>query len=255
MLSALGAYRIGAGMVRIFTADGNREVLLKKLPEAIVDTYADGRDLETANISLEEADILKSGIAWADVVAIGPGISMSKKAEEILLITLECYKKPMVVDADALNILSQNERLLKLFEFGRRKSDADVIFTPHLGEFSRLAKCPVSEIKKDIIGCCREFTKNYDVSLVCKDARTVVTRRGKLTYLNSSGNDGMATAGSGDVLTGITAGLVAQRVSGFDAAVMGTYIHGLAGDLARDRMSSYYIMAHDIINSLKDIVR
>lgn len=250
-LSALSAYRTGAGMVRIFTASDNRESLLKKLPEAIVDTYADDGK---SGITQEETDILTAGIAWADVVAVGPGISMSEKAKGVLAVTLGCCEKPMVIDADALNIMAQNEELLKIFEYGRRKNDSDVIFTPHLGEFSRLMKYPVTEIKKDIIACCKKFTKSHDVSLVCKDARTVVAKRGKLTYLNSSGNDGMATAGSGDVLTGIIAGLLAQGVSGFEAAVMGTYIHGLAGDLARNKTSAYYIMAQDIIKSLKDIV-
>ncbi|MDE7476772.1 MAG: bifunctional ADP-dependent NAD(P)H-hydrate dehydratase/NAD(P)H-hydrate epimerase, partial [Lachnospiraceae bacterium] len=95
----------------------------------------------------------------------------------------------------------------------------------------------------------------YDVSLVCKDARTIVCKRGKLTYINASGNDGMATAGSGDVLTGIIAGLLAQGYSGFEAAVMGTYAHGLAGDIARKKTSAYYIMAQDIIKSLKELER
>ncbi len=251
LLSALSAYRTGAGMVRIFTALDNREGLLKKLPEAIVDTYLDDGD---SDITQEEADRLTAGIEWADVVAVGPGISMSGKAKCILETVLEKNRKPMVADADALNILAQNAELLKKFEYGRRKDDSDVIFTPHLGEFSRLMKYPVAEIKKDMIACCKMFTRSHDVSLVCKDARTVVAKRGKLTYLNASGNDGMATAGSGDVLTGIIAGLLAQGLSGFEAAVMGTYIHGLAGDMARNRTSAYYIMAQDIIKSLKDII-
>lgn len=250
-LSALSAYRIGAGMVRIFTASENREGLLKKLPEAIVDTYMDNGD---CNMAPEEIDALTAGIAWADVIAIGPGISISDKAKTILETALKECGKPMVIDADALNILAKNEELLKVFEYGRRKNDVDVIFTPHLGEFSRLIKYPVAEIRKDMIACCKAFVKKHDVSLVCKDARTIAVKRGKLTYLNSSGNDGMATAGSGDVLTGIIAGLLAQGVRGFEAAVMGTYIHGLAGDLAREKTSAYYIMAQDIIKSLKDIV-
>lgn len=249
-LSALSAFRTGAGMVRIFTASDHRESLLKKLPEAIVDTYMDdGKE----SLSEEERQILSAGIDWANVIAVGPGISVSPKAKTILKMVLRKSSKPIVVDADALNILAQNEELLKIFEFGCRKNDADVIFTPHLGELSRLMKYPVAEIKKDIIACCKSFTKNYDVSLVCKDARTIVTKRGKLTYLNSSGNDGMATAGSGDVLTGIIAGLLAQKLSGFEAAVMGTYAHGLAGDMARTKTSAYYIMAQDIIKALKDI--
>ncbi|MDE7321979.1 MAG: NAD(P)H-hydrate dehydratase [Lachnospiraceae bacterium] len=250
-LSALSAYRTGTGMVRIFTALDNREGLLKKLPEAIVDTYMDDGNF---NITQEEENTLTAGIEWADVIVVGPGISMSDKAKAILETTLTNCTKPLVADADALNILAQNAELLKKFEYGRRKNDSDVIFTPHLGEFSRLMKYPVAEIKKDIITCCKMFTKSHDVSLVCKDARTVVAKRGKFTYLNSSGNDGMATAGSGDVLTGIIAGLLAQGLSGFEAAVMGTYIHGLAGDLARNKTSAYYIMAQDIIKSLKDIV-
>ena len=104
-----------------------------------------------------------------------------------------------------------------------------------------------------MIASCKAFTKKYDVSLVCKDARTLVSKRGKLTYLNASGNDGMATAGSGDVLTGIIAGLLAQGYSGFEAAVMGTYAHGLAGDFARQKTSAYYIMAQDIIKALGEI--
>lgn len=255
LLSALSAYRVGAGMVRIFTASQNRESLLKKLPEAIVDIYEDEKTAEhgVPEITQQESDALLSGLKWADIVAVGPGISMSEKAEEILKLTLAQCEKPMVIDADALNILSQNEALLQSFEYGCRKSDSDVIFTPHLGEFSRLTKCPVAEIRKDLIASCKAFTKKYDVSLVCKDARTLVLKRGKLTYLNTSGNDGMATAGSGDVLTGIIAGLLAQGYSGFEASVMGTYAHGLAGDIARSKTSAYYIMAQDIIKSLGGI--
>lgn len=248
-LSALSAYRIGAGMVRVFTAQENRESLLRKLPEAIIDTYLD-KDDEGA-LQAAERQTLINGLMWADVIAIGPGLSLSNRALDILKTALAYGDKPMVVDADALNLLAKNEDLLEGMRLGRRKSDAGIVFTPHLGEFARLMKYPVSEIKKDFLGTCKAFTKKYDVSLVCKDARTVITKRGKLIYLNSSGNDGMATAGSGDVLTGIIAGLLAQGMSGFEAAVIGAYAHGLAGDYARDHASSYYIMAQDIINSLK----
>ncbi len=247
-LSALSAYRIGAGMVRVFTASENRESLLRKLPEAIVDTYCDDGE---SSLLEAEAQALAKGIEWADVVAVGPGLSVSGKAEKIMEIVLDINTKNMVIDADALNILSQKEELLEQFEFDRRKSEYEVVMTPHMGEFSRLIRKPVTEIKKDIIAECKAFTKKYDVSLVCKDARTVVTKRGKLTYINTSGNDGMATAGSGDVLTGIIAGLLAQKPVGFEAAVMGTYAHGIAGDIAGMTASSYYIMAQDIIQALK----
>lgn len=247
-LSALSAYRMGAGMVRIFTAAQNREILLKKLPEAIVDAYTDDSD---DGLSKDEVAALLIAMEWASVIAIGPGMSISDKAKEILELVLTYCSKPLVVDADALNLLAQDEKLLRDFEFGRRKNDSDVIFTPHMGEFARLLQCPLTEIKKNLLSCCKSFTKKYDISLVCKDARTIVTKRGKLTYLNSSGNHGMATAGSGDVLTGIITGLLAQKLSGFEAAVMGTYAHGIAGDIARDRTCAQYVMAQDIIQSLK----
>lgn len=248
-LSALAAYRMGAGMVRIFTAEENRESLLRKLPEAIVDTYADAEDNDL--LSEIQKQTLAGGMQWADVIAVGPGLSTSGRAFEILKLVLKFCKKPLVMDADALNLLAMNDELLDGLRIGKNQNDNEIILTPHIGEFSRLIKYPVSEIKSDILGVCKEFTKKYDVTLVCKDARTIVTKRGKLIYLNSSGNDGMATAGSGDVLTGMISGLLAQRMTGFESAVMGVYAHGIAGDYARDNASSYYIMAQDIINSLK----
>lgn len=250
ILSATSAFRIGAGMVRVFTADDNRDTLLNSLPEAIIDIY-EGDD--AGQLSDEEKQSLITAIKWSNVVAIGPGLSLSHKAQEILQFTLENCDKPMVIDADALNILSQNDNLLQQFEFGNKHSDSDIVFTPHLGELSRLMKLSVDNIKSDILESARIFSKKYDVTIVCKDARTVVAKSGKTTYLNTSGNEGMASAGSGDVLTGIISGMIAQGYSGYDGAVMGVYAHGLAGDIAKDKTSSYYMVAHDIIESLKEL--
>lgn len=249
-LAAMSAFRIGAGMVRVFTAWENRESLLRKLPEAIVDTYADN---EEAGFTIEEREKLKKGLQWADVIAIGPGLSTSNKAKMLLSMVLEQNEKPMVMDADALNLLAQNPELLQELENGR-KLNRQVVLTPHMGELARLLKHTVSDLQKDVLGYCRSFVRKYDVSLVCKDARTIVTKRFKYTYLNTSGNNGMATAGSGDVLTGMIAGLMAQGMESFDAAVMGTYIHGLAGDIAKKETSAYYIMSQDIIKALGKIV-
>lgn len=250
MLSALSAYRTGAGMVRVYTAQDNRDVLLRKLPEVIIDTYIDDG---TGHISNDEKQALMEGIKWANVIAIGPGLSTSYKAHALLKLVLEHCDKPMVVDADALNILAQNDDLLRLFEIGKRKFAGDVVFTPHLGELSRLMQVSVSNIKGDLLECARRFATDYDVTIVCKDARTVVARKGKSVYINLSGNEGMATAGSGDVLTGIISAMIAQGYGGYDGAVMGVYAHGLAGDIAKDKTSSYYVMAQDIIHGLKDL--
>jgi NAD(P)H-hydrate epimerase len=251
MLSALSAYRTGAGMVRVYTARDNRDVLLRKLPEVIIDTYTDDG---TGQISNEEKQALMEGIKWADVVAVGPGLSTSYKAVALLRLVMEHCDKAMVLDADALNILSQNDDLLRMFEPGRKKFDNDVVFTPHLGELSRLMKVSTSNIKGDLLECARRFATDYDVTIVCKDARTVVARKGRSVYINLSGNEGMATAGSGDVLTGIISAMMAQGYGGYDGAVMGVYAHGLAGDIAKDKTSSYYVMAQDIIHGLKDLM-
>lgn len=247
-LSALSAFRIGAGMVKIFTAQENRDSLLKKMPEVMISTYIDDG---AYYLSEEENMALLQGLEWADVIAVGPGISVSGKAQKIFETVLSAAAKPMVIDADALNLLAKQEWLLELFEFSRKKTSNEVVMTPHLGEFARLMQYPLTEIKKDILASCKTFAKKYDVTLVCKDARTIIAKRGKMIYLNSSGNDGMATAGSGDVLTGMIAGLLAQKSSGFEAAVTGVYAHGLAGDIAKESTSSYFIMAQDIIQSLK----
>ena len=252
ILSALSAYRIGAGMVRVFTAQENRESLLVKLPEVIINTYSDDG---LNGLSETEAAALSAAMEWADVIAIGPGLSVSDKAQSLLATVLTANTKPLVADADALNLLSQNRELLDRLTFENVDVRRDVVITPHLGEFSRLMECPVARLKEDFIASCEAFTRQYDVTLVCKDARTVVAKKGRTVYINSCGNDGMATAGSGDVLTGIIAGLLAQKLAGYEAAVTGVCAHGLAGDIAKDAAASYYIMAQDIIQSLQYLKR
>lgn len=249
-LAALSAFRIGAGMVRVFTAEENRESLLRKVPEVIVNTY---RDDGGSVLTAEEESVLQEGLKWADIIAVGPGISTSAKAVFLVEYIMQNNQKPMIMDADALNILAEKQELIQQLEVGHREQNQEIVLTPHLGELARMIKYPVAQLQKDVIGYCKSFAKKYCATLVCKDARTFVAKRYKMTYVNTSGNDGMATAGSGDVLTGIIAGLMAQGMTGFDAAVMGTYIHGLAGDYAKEKTSAYYIMAQDIIDSLRYI--
>lgn len=257
LLSALSAFRTGAGMVRVFTAAENRDILLKNIPETIISTYADDG---SQRLSEMEYNILRDGMEWADVIAAGPGLSTSDKATDIVRFAISAGRKPLVLDADALNIISENNELLSLFERERENDKLQdgggirsVVMTPHIGEFARLAKIPVSEIKKDMLTAVRGFAQKYGVTLACKDAHTIVSKLGEREYINSSGNDGMATAGAGDALTGIIAGLMAQGMSGFEAAVTGVYTHGLAGNIAREKTSGYYMMAQDIIKALKHL--
>lgn len=247
-LSGLSAYRAGAGLVRIFTPQGNREIIQKMLPEAILTTYEKER-LETK--------VLKEAMMWADCIAVGPGLGTSETAGKILQVILEEIKKPLIIDADGLNLLAEDDNLMRSIKEKTSLEKQNIIMTPHLGEFSRLSKRPIEELEQDKIASAMAFAEEYGVNLVCKDARTICCAGGNCAakvYLNQSGNDGMATAGSGDVLTGIIAGLLSQGMDGHEAAVLGVYIHGLAGDRALITSNRYSLLASDIIEQLKYVM-
>lgn len=235
-LSGKAAYRIGAGYVKIFTPKENRVILQSQLPEALLSVYE-------ANEFEKE---LKVALSWADTVAIGPGIGENKNAEKILRYVLSECQKPLLIDADGINILARHME-------DRSHYQGNLILTPHVKEFSRLTKKELRVLTEDLVKEAYEFAKQNQLICVAKDARTVVTDGVQNIYLNQSGNSGMATAGSGDVLTGIIAGLLAQGMAPFLAASLGVYMHGLAGDAAKERIGEYAMMADDIIDHISDI--
>lgn len=241
-LSAKAAYKMGAGIVRIFTPEENREALQILIPEAVLVTY----NKENWRVLLAES------IEWADVIGIGPGLGRNRAAEalvdELLKAEAMLPEGRFVWDADALNILSERN---EDYYFKHH----NVIVTPHLGEMSRLMKMPIEKIKKDLISIAYSFSKQYNAVCILKDARTVVTGSREEVYLNSSGNSGMATAGSGDVLTGIVCGMLAMKIHIEQAAFIGVYLHGLAGDRARDRMGEYSLTATDLLDGLVDVLK
>lgn len=246
IFAALSAYRMGVGMVKILTHEDNIENLKKKIPEALLASYNDNTSEESLRKSIEE------GISWSNVIAIGPGIGCDLSSQQLIKILFETNNStPVVCDADALNILAKNQDLMNLIKIGNRRSNYDLVFTPHVAEFSRLCHIPMKELKNNIFHEATKFVSQYDVVLACKDARSIVMKQGEQSYLNITGNDGMATAGSGDVLTGIITGLMAQGMSGYKAACLGEYLHGFAGDIAKKKTNAYYIMAQDIISSLQ----
>ncbi len=237
-LSAMAAFRMGVGMVRIYTDAINRGVLNTLLPEAIVTTYKD----KEAFRELEEC------MDWADGVVFGPGIGMnkcSKRLFEEVLRLLAIKKLPCVMDADALNLYSEQKQGQGL--------DFPVILTPHLGEMSRLTRMEISQIKSSLIETAVCFAREAKAVLVLKDARTVVSWGHDQFYLNSSGNSGMATAGSGDVLTGCIGALMVQGLELAEAARLGVYFHGLAGDAAAGEMGKESLMAGDIIRGIERV--
>lgn len=238
-LCSKAAYSTGAGLVKIYTHESNRTILQSQLPESVMMTYD---DYEGALACIEDA------LQWATVIVVGPGLGVDTVSERMLYELLMNAEVPMVVDADALNILSNNIELL-------RTSSVQIIMTPHMKEMSRLIQRPVEEIAKNRFVIAREFAKKMQVTLVLKDAKSIATNGGQQTYMNLAGNNGMSTGGSGDVLAGIIAGMLAGGLTLADAARMGTYVHCRAGDLAAEHKGNYAMLASDIISYIGEVMR
>lgn len=239
-LSALSAYRAGSGLVRIFTHETNRMILQSKVPEAILTTY---QDAEGAEVKLREA------ISWADVIVLGPGLGTGKMTRRFLHILKECAKVSVILDADGLNEIARMEQEGEDYW---KDFPVPVILTPHMLEMSRLSGYSVGQLKEDRIRLAKEYAGQKGVTLVLKDSRTMIADGKEQIYINQTGNSGMATGGSGDVLTGIIAGMLAAGMEPFKAAAMGVYLHGRAGDFARDEMGEYSMMAGDIIKHINE---
>lgn len=237
-LAALAAYRTGAGLVQIYTPQDNRTILQTLLPEAIIRCYD----------FFDERELLRL-LSWADVVSIGSGLGTSDKARRILQTTLENVQVPCVVDADGLNLLAEHTRYL-----GKLPHE-NFVFTPHMKEMSRVTRRPVEELKRNRLDVLAQFTGEYRVTCVLKDARTCVCRQGEHPFVNLSGNAAMAKAGSGDVLAGVITGLLAQGMSCFDSAVLGVYLHGLAGDAAREEKGIYSVLARDLADAVGTVLK
>lgn len=229
ILAGNAAYRIGAGMVKVISPEENRVILQTSLPEALLGTEAD----------------LEDSLNWADVVAIGPGIGRSEKALSMLRTVICQGEQPLVLDADALNLLSDHEELLqKVGEEGR--NGRTIIVTPHPGELARLMKLSVPEVKDHLLETGTQLATGHNLIVVAKDARTIICSPDMIPCMNISGNSGMGTAGSGDVLTGMIAGMLAQGTDGFEAACRSVRIHGLCGDAVAENKGEHGCMAGDL---------
>ncbi len=240
-LSASSAYRSGVGLVKILTADTNRQILQSLIPEAVLETYPANE--ETVQIDLA---FLERAMNWCDAIAIGPGLGISRFTTAIVEKVLQRTDKPVVMDADALTILAKNPEFLQ-------NHKQPVILTPHLGEMARLTGENTDTVKDGIMDITFQFAKKNGILCVCKDSHSIVSDGNKVC-LNLSGNHGMATAGSGDVLTGIIGALLAQGNDPFPAAGLGTFIHGLAGDEAAKTNAKTSMMARDLLTGINKLM-
>ncbi len=246
-LTAHSAFMAGCGMVKVLTCEDTVRLLNQMQPEAMTGLLFtdDGYD----------AKVLDDGLTWADTVLIGPGIGTSDAAKEVLKKVLAAGKKA-VVDADALNIIAQSvekvdgkDRAAAIAE----RFSAPAVLTPHIGELGRLTGLDAAGLKDSIFDTAYEYTYNNILTYVCKDARTVIASEGHLHY-NTNGNPGMATAGSGDVLAGLIAGLMAAGLEPYEAARSGVYIHAAAGDEAAAKSCEDCITAGDIAENLSTCI-
>lgn len=238
VLCAESVLRMGAGMVKVIGPEENRVILQTALPEAMLYTYGKRPDTKAVKDSLE----------WADVLVCGPGLGKSETAALLLKELLSQGSKPAVLDADALNLISER-RELKDAVLGYQRGR--IVMTPHPGEFLRLSGMSREEYQSGREGALRQLAQEYGCVMVGKDSVTLAAWEGcEQLYLNTTGNDGMATAGSGDVLAGIIGGLLAQGMEPFAAACTGILIHGAAGDAAAQRKGHYGMTASDIVEEL-----
>ena len=243
-LSAAAAYRTGCGLVRVFTHENNRIPLLSLVPEAIPVTY--GGEPDSGILSK-----LKESCLWADCIVAGPGLSVTDSGRKILYTILASDSKAaLIIDADGLNILAERGDVPSaLSGYGGK-----IILTPHVGEMTRLTKQSISDVKSQPVLCAKEYALSTGTVCVLKDAATVISD-GASAFVNMSGNCGMATAGSGDVLTGVVAGMMC---AGFDdaltAAATAVYVHGLAGDICRERIGAYAMKAWDLTDGVCEVL-
>lgn len=212
VLAAKAAYRAGAGMVKVITPPENRIIIQETVPEALLGTAED----------------LEESLKWADVVAIGPGIGKSKEAKEAFRIVVSESSLPLLIDADGLNLLSEDSKLQHILA----EREGKAILTPHVGELSRLTGESIASLKEDLAFYAKQLAVRLHAVVAAKDARTFICAENEAACVNVRGNSGMATAGSGDVLAGVIAGLLAQHVKPFEAASIGVYVHALAGEHA-----------------------
>jgi NAD(P)H-hydrate epimerase len=260
--SAKAAYRMGAGLVKVLTAEENRIILQSQLPEALMSTYdADSFDSDGRNRIVQE-------IGWADAIVFGPGVGKYESSEALLELVTKHAKVPVILDADGINLLArkvdarmQEGQQADYPGSGLNRIEAiasclpkQTVLTPHLKELSILLDRPLQTIISGLMDTADNCVMDHDHIIVLKDARTIVPAPGK-RYINTTGNNGMATGGSGDVLTGIIAGLIAQGLTAEEAAYLGVYIHGLAGDMAFEAKGSYSLMAGDIIEGIAQAVK
>ncbi|HEV3258700.1 MAG TPA: NAD(P)H-hydrate dehydratase [Gemmataceae bacterium] len=244
VLCAGAALRGGAGLVYLAVPEGIQDRVATANPCYL--TIALPQDDRGQVAGRAEAELLPL-LQANDVVALGPGLGRSRELTTLVTTVLAQARVPLVLDADGLNALEHHSAEL-------RRHAGPVVITPHPGEFARLAGCQVADVQARRQERAARFAAEHGVIVILKGYGTVVTD-GRRVYVNTTGNPGMATGGTGDVLTGLIAALLGQGLEPFAAAQLGVHVHGLAGDLARDELGEVSLIASDLVEFLPHAFR
>lgn len=236
-LTAESALVAGAGRVTLGLPRSLNDILEAKLTEVMTLPLPEVR--KSRCLSLRALGDVRRLLAQSDCLAIGPGLGTHRETIALVRRVVSTALVPMVIDADGLNAIAGSADTI-------REACSPLVLTPHPGEFERLTSLGMEAIREAPMEHARDFATSFGVTLVLKGAPTVVADAGGRVFVNPTGNAGMATAGAGDVLTGLITGLLAQGLEPLAAACAGTYLHGRAGDLARDRLGQWGMVAGDI---------
>ena len=244
-LCSQAALLSGSGLVTLAVPKSLNLIMESKLTEVITDPMPETKD---ATFSIEAFGRMSESLKQCDAVACGCGLRRHPDIKKIVFKLIKSTDIPIVLDGDALNVISENVDILK-------KKKTSIVLTPHPGEMSRLTNKTISQIQNDRITVAKHFAMNYKVIVVLKGHETIVVKENGQYYVNESGNPGMATAGSGDILCGMIASFIGQKIDPFGASKLCVYLHGLSGDIAASKKGQVSLIASDILSHIPEAIR
>lgn len=241
-LSSQSAMLSGSGLVTLATPDVVNDILEIKTTE-VMTMPLNSCGGHISSLAIED---IKDKLGKVDAVLIGPGLGVSNDVKEILKMLLKNSHIPLIIDADAINTLADDKEVLQ-------NKNCEVILTPHDVEFLRISGLSKKEIESNRLAVCRDFAKEFDVTLILKGSHSIVTASDGMQYINMTGNPGLATGGSGDVLSGIVASFVSRGIPPANAAAMAVYLHGICGDIASNKYGEESVVASSIMDSIPKV--
>lgn len=240
IMAGKSALRCGIGLLKMALPESIYPIAAQNILESV---YFPLSETSEGKISAKNIDFLLEQAEKSSAVLIGCGLSVCSDTKQLVTAFIRNCKKPMVLDADALNCICDNPEILK-------SAKTQIIITPHPGEMSRLTAMSVQSVNQSRTETALAFAEKYGVVCVLKGAGTVIADKDGRALLNTTGNSGMATGGSGDVLAGMVSAFLTQGACSFDAAAAAVYLHGLAGDIARDRLGKISMLPTDLIDCI-----